>query len=239
MRNKIIFKKILIILITLFVSIVVIIATHIISIAYYKNYGQYNGGDAKRVSKVPDRFISIENLYDDTNGNLGWDTVFFPQIVFFDSDGVHIYIEYLDNAAFIVRYKDEYYINEFNYENLVFEADMIAEQRNRIYTIGDAVIVRARGNIPYVIIIDSVEIENEGNFAKGTIKFRPNPAITESEREKIFDSVETDKGKIIDRFTFIDDNTAQVTIPADGKISMIILKSPHYEYCIRKVSIEE
>lgn len=239
-------KKILFIVISLLVSIVIIIVTHIISIAYYKSYGQYNE-DAKRVYKLPERYILIselDNYYDTPNANLKY-RILNDRIGFIDSDNMGIFSIPLNNSYFIVRYKGEYYINEWEYECLLHDANIIAEQRDRIYNLGDAIILRGSEIIPYVIIIDSVETENVGDGELNTIKFTTNPNIPEYERSgrkrdtPIFDHIETDKGTIIDDFTIIDEETVQVILPVDEKINIIVLKSPDYEDCIRKVKIEE
>ena len=233
-------RKILFIILILFVNIVIIVVTHIISIQYYKYYGQYNGGDAKCVYKLPDGYISIENekFYNDAKGILNWNTIFFPQIIFNDADNISIFVTYLDADWFIVRYKNEYYIDELMYDKLIYDANIIAEQRNRIYNMGEAVILRVHGVIPYVIIMNAVETESERNFEVSTIKFTKNPSISERKTIKIFDQIETDKGTIINKFVYINEETVQVKLPAGEKISMIVLKSPDHEGCIRKVRVE-
>ena len=133
-------KKILFIsLLSLFI-VVIIIATHIISIKYYKNYGQYYEGGA-HVYKIPDKFVSLNEVCEDTNGKLTY-TLWPHNISFQDVDNMEIYVTLYTNSDVIVKYKNEYYINEFIYEDLVHDANIIAEQRNRIYNIGNPVILR-------------------------------------------------------------------------------------------------
>jgi len=235
-------KRIIFMVISMLVISVVIVATHIISIEYYRFYGQYRE-DAKRVYKVPEGFISlnkIDRYADYTDGKLKW---MFDHggIGFIDSDDMGLYGTPLNNSQFIVKYKDEYYIRNFMYEELLHAADIIAEQRNRIYNLGDIVILRGHNGIslfPYVVIIDSVETKNVGELVVNIIKFKTDQNISERDRKKIFGHIETDKGTIINEFTFVDEGSVQTDLPAGEKISMIILKSPDYEDCVRKVSVE-
>ena len=230
-------KKKKMLFISLFVNIAVIAVTHIISIAYYKNYGQYHEG-AKRVCKIPDGYTYIENLEEDTGGILRY-KAYFPMISFIDSDNMGIYSTMLSNSEVVVMYKDEYYVENCAYEEWLGIAKIIAEQRNRIYNFGEAVILRGSEIIPYVIVVQSLETEIEGDYATSTIRFDLSPScLSESKREKIFDHVETEKGETIDKFVLIGEGTAQVMHHADDNIKMIVLKSPDYKdsTCIRKIS---
>jgi len=231
-------RKILFIPIITLVIIAIIIATHILSIKYYLFYGQYDE-DAKRVYRVPEEsYISIKNLKEDTNDKLRW--VFDHGVIsFFDSDSMVIYRASSNNNWFIVRYKDEYYINAFMYDDLIITANIIAEQRNRIYNLGDIVILRSDYDIPYdyAIKIDTVQTDTLDE-TKHIIKFTTSFDIPEHKRKQIFNHIETDKGTIINDFTFINEKTVQVQLAQNEKINMIIVKSPDYKNYIRKISIE-
>lgn len=229
----------------LFASILifVIIATHIISIAYYKNYGQYNEG-AKRVYKMPEGYIPLQKIYEYTEGKLRYIGTDHNSVLIRDSDDmfIHNFNISLNNSWFIVRYKDEYYINEIEYEKLLRDAKIIAEQRNRIYNLGDAVMLRGSEIVPWIIIIDSLEMESIGESVAYTIKFTTNPSVSENKILKIFGHVETDKGTIINEFAFVDEGTVQVELPAGEKIGMLILTSPANNElinCVRRVRVEE
>jgi hypothetical protein len=247
MNKKKILKKILFISISLFVNIVLIIATNKISISYYKNYGQYYDRDVKSVCKVPDGFISLNNIkhldrYSDyTDSKLRW-VIVDGDIGFRDSDDMALDNSPLNNSDFIVKYKNEYYVDKLQIYDLLDSAAVIEEQRNRPYNLGEIIVLRGHNRIalfPYVVIIDSVETESIGGSVLSTIKFKMDRNTYERNKMKIFDHVETDKGKFINNFTFIDDKTVQVKIPAGEKINMIVLKSPDYASCIRRVLVRE
>ena len=232
-------KKILFLSLTPLFIITIIITTYIISIKYYKYYGQYHK-DAQCVYKLPDNFVLLNEVCEDTNGKLTY--MLWPHnISFQDADNIGIYTTLYSNSDDIVKYKNEYYINEFIYEDLVHDTNIIAEQRNRIYNIGNPVILRGYEVIPWVIVIDSVETEIIGKFMINTIAFSINPNVSEFETLKIFDHIETEKGTIINDFIFINENAVQIKIPIDEKINMLILKSPdnnNFINCVRKISIE-
>lgn len=223
-------KKILLISLVPIMIITTIIVTYIKSIEYYKYYGQFHE-DAKRVNKVSENYISIKNMIEDTNGKLRW-VIWHSSISFKDSDNITIYSTSLgNNSSAIVKYKGEYYIDELLYDELMVIADGIAEQRNRMYNLGNAVILRGHEVIPYVIIVDSVETEIVGEVAINTIKFRMERNISEDKINKIFSYIETDNGTRINEFTLIDKETVEVRLPVDEEINMILLKSPDFESC--------
>jgi len=239
MSKKETLKKFLLVLLFVVTLIFTVIVTNRISIKYYQVYGRFNE-DAKRVYKIPDKFISLKSLKEEITDKLSY-MIGEGGIGFVDVDDIGIFYEKLSADWFIVRYKDEYYIRDIKYKELIYDASMILEQRNRIYNIGEAVILRGREIVPFVVTINSVETESEGKYARSTIKYTTNPNIPEFDsktgwrRRTIFDRIETDKGTIITDFTFVDEETLQVKHPAGEKIRMIILKSPDYEGCIRKV----
>jgi len=233
-------KKIRVILLMaiaiIIVMLVTIMITHTLSIEYYKYYGKYNNG-VKHVNEIPDIFTSIKNLKEDTDGKLSY-TYGPHNIIFQDSDNIILYSILYTDDDIILEYNDEYYIDDLLYDDLINKANIIAEQRNRLYNIGDMVILRGREIIPWVIIIDSAETENIGNDeVLTTIHFKINLSVSEDDRMKMFDHVETDKGTIIGDFIFIDEETVQVKLPADEKVNMIVLKSPDFKGCIRKIYI--
>lgn len=246
-------KKILYIAISLVVAAVLVVATHIISIEYYKKYGQY-GERAKRVDKMPEGYVCISDLYD----FLSYDyvpetaltyTAFRGSIYFKDSDGFSICSEALNHSYFIVEYEDEYYVNEEVYNSMLRAANIIAEQRNRIYSIGEPIAVRLvemDSCIPYIITIDSVEAEGVSEGEMNTIRFTVDPKLTiltSEEKKRIFKQIETDAGTIIRDFTSTDEGTVQVIVPAGEKIRTIVLKYPvrlnlSYFGWVRKVAVQ-
>ena len=242
-------KKIFIISISLLVICVTVIITHIISIHYYKSYWRFHE-DAKRVRELPDPaewYIHLNEIVT-SDGNMKWYVSRSrSEFVFVDSDNLVIYSAALNDSQVIVKYKGEYYVHKFVYEDALYEANIVAEQRNRIYSLGDAVILRGRGVIPFVVIINSVETESVGNVLMSTISFTTNPKSIPDYQSwtgrvrnaKIFDHIETDKGTIIDEFILVDEGIVKIEIPLGEKINMIVVKSPDYEDCIRKVNIKE
>ena len=155
-------RKILFIFILLFVVTATAIITHVVSIRYYINHGQYYV-DARSVRELPNLYIPLDTLPRATeirrrdsksNNDLEW-IILYSTLYFMDSDNIEIFSTHLSNSSLIIKYKDEYYISERVYNPVVYNANVIAEQRNRLYNIGDAVILRGHEVIPYIIIIDS------------------------------------------------------------------------------------
>ena len=66
--------------------------------------------DAETVSEIPLGFVRLPERSDLDNGlrYIPWET----QIAFLDSDGNCVYQTGFNNSEFIVKYQDEYYVNE-------------------------------------------------------------------------------------------------------------------------------
>ncbi|MNN08659.1 hypothetical protein D3C81_1215200 [compost metagenome] len=195
--------------------------------------------DTKMVSKVvPSGFISLNEAIDNTKGTLRY-VPWESQISFLDADSFTIYQTGFANRDFIVEYKDEYYINGEKYSELVGIANATVEQRNRTYYLGDTVGLRKSATDQYAVKVDTVEVETVDEVVTYTIKFTVDHVDYDYQRKQIFDHVETESGKIINNLTFVDEGTVQFELQARDRIRTIVLKSPDYDECIRKVSIEE
>lgn len=194
--------------------------------------------DAKMVSKVPSGFISLNEAIDNMKGTLRY-VPWESQISFLDADNMTIYQTGFANRDFIVKYKGEYYINEVKYSEMVEIANDTVEQRNRTYYLGDIVGLRKDATDQYLFKVDTVEVETVDEMVIYTIKFSVDHVDYDYQRKQFFDHVETENGEMITNFTHVDEGTVQIKLLAGDKISKIVLKSPDYAKCIRKVKIEE
>ncbi|MBR5218529.1 MAG: hypothetical protein IKV89_02240 [Clostridia bacterium] len=72
--------------------------------------------DVKEVTKVPEGFIRLPECGELENMSwMGWET----QIVFLDEEENCIYQTGFNNSEFIVWYKDDYYVNEEKFKELL------------------------------------------------------------------------------------------------------------------------
>jgi hypothetical protein len=195
--------------------------------------------DAKMVSKaVPSGFISLKEAIDNMKGSLRympWES----QIAFLDADNITIYQTGFENRDFIVTYKGEYYINEEKYSELAKIANSTMEQRDRTYHLGDTVGLRKSATDQYAVKVDAVELETVDEVGIYTIKFSVDHVDYAYRRKQFFDHIETESGRMIKDFTFVNEGTVQIKLLAGDKIRMIVLKSPDYDECVRRVSIKE
>lgn len=118
-------------------------------------------------------------------------------------------------------------------------ANSTVEQRNRTYHLGDAVGLRKSATDQYAVTVDTVEAETVDGVRIYSIEFSVDHVDHDYQRKQFFDHVETKSGQIIKDFTFVNEGTIQIELPAEDKIRMIVLKSPNYDESIRRVSIEE
>lgn len=113
------------------------------------------------------------------------------------------------------------------------------EQRNRTYHLGDTVGLRKSATDQYAVKVDVVEVETVDEVGIYTIKFSVDHVDYAYQREQFFDHFETESGRMIKDFTFVNEGTVQIKLPAGDKIRIIVLKSPDYDECVRRVSIKE
>jgi len=195
--------------------------------------------DATVVSKaVPSGFISLEEAIDNMNGSLSY-IAWESQIAFLDADNITIYQTGFEDRHFIVKYKGEYYINEEKYSELVKIANSTMEQRDRTYHLGDTVGLRKSATDQYAFKVDAVEMETVDEVGIQTIKFSVDHVDNAYQKKQFFDHFETESGRMIKGFTFVNEGTVQIELRAGDKIRMIVLKSPDYDESFRRVSIEE
>ncbi len=197
--------------------------------------------DAKVVERLTPGFVKLStvgNLSD--NGGLHY-TIGVSQILFLDADEICIYQTALYNSQMIIKCQNQYYFNEVKLTELIDLATITAQQRDWIYN--GPVSLRARG-APYTIMLFDVDtsIGTNGNnlynlsFAKSV----SGDCVWGYETDimkQIFDHVETNKGTIIYDFTIVNARgDFQVQIPAGEELSIVVVKSPDYPCCVRKIS---
>jgi len=273
MSKKKTLKKVFFILLISLVLIAVIVVTHIISVWHHINYGQLRQ-DARRVRQAPDPewyipLSSFSSPISSPNGNIRH-LIWHGEIIFTDSDNKEILRTPLNLGsnivANIVRYRNEYYVWSPLYDYMMRHATVVAEQRNRTYSLGEPILLRSGSTLQPVIVINSVEVKSTYDGELNTINFTINPPIyvidssaTGFKRHRIFGYVEadvgifgyieTDKGTIIDEFAFTDGGTVQVKLPAGEKINMIALRNPNrrswgsadsifFSHFVRKVALQ-
>jgi len=185
--------------------------------------------DAKVVKKIPSGFIHLWNSLDELENDLHY-VAWESQISFLDADEVCIYQTSFANSDFIVKFEDEYYVNEEIFSELIKIADISPETRYRIYALGDEVEVYGiDGNI-YIVKITKVEAIKTDDLTTYEIKYKVLPNGIESGSRNFIYQVETKEGVTFGEFDFIDEETALFDIPEnrEKEIEAIILRSPDY-----------
>jgi hypothetical protein len=200
-----------------------------------------NRNDSKEVREMPEGFIYLEK--EGGNWENGLHYVPFETIIsFVDADGINIYQTGYSNSDFIVKQKGEYtyYVNEEKFLEVYDMANTVFEQRNKIYGLGDEVKMRDFGENSYTVKVMGVDMIIQENRAEYEIKIMVvSPDLAAEETVLFFDHVETEKGEIIKDFTFAGEGKVKVGLPVDVEIKLIVLKTPEYPECLRKVSVEE
>ena len=185
--------------------------------------------DAKVVKKIPPGFIHLEmggNRQENGLRYVAWES----QISFLDADGICIYQTSFANSDFIVKFKNEYYVNEEIFLELMKVADISPETRRKMYSLGEEVEVYGIDETMYIVKITEVEAIKIDDATTYRVKYKVTPNGIENGNRNFIYQVETKEGVTFDEFDFIDEETAIFNIPAnrDRKIGAIILRSPDY-----------
>jgi hypothetical protein len=160
----------------------------------------YEDDGAKVVYKLPEGFVSLHDLneradrilkmlpFEDWNQEIAF-CVTAPKIEFVSSC---IFQTPASNSDYFVSYKNELYINEAKYMNLVEAAAYALEQHQRTYNLGEE--VEVIGETVYkvkIISVEAIETEPCGTDSCVTyhIKYAITPNITE-ERQSLFAKIE-------------------------------------------------
>ena len=209
------------------------------------------GDDAKVVSKIPDGFVSLIELNNHEDKNIRiilWDNQisFMIEAPDTQSGEVCLYQTFIGERDVIVKYKDEYYVNEAKYLELTNIAILAIEERQRIYNFGDEVAIRVVGETIYTVKIISLETgETEPHYDDTLttyyIKYVISPDVAKNDHARIISSVETEYGVSYTSLDFLDEETVSVKIRARGndKIKEIILRSPDYIGLTYRVAVGE
>ena len=199
------------------------------------------GVDAKVVSKIPDGFVSLIELDNRADNILEY--IFWENLIsFYDaSDRVGFYQTHIRNRDFIVKYKNEYYVNEATYLEFTNIALIAREERQRTYNFGDTIEILAR-NGNYYVTIKGVDEKSQDDKKICDIKYSITTDVSENNLKSIFESVEITVGTSKGRdnvFDFIDSETIRLEMKADRKLEAIILKSPEYMGLTYRVIVNE
>ncbi|HNX15146.1 MAG TPA: hypothetical protein PK854_04000 [Oscillospiraceae bacterium] len=224
---------------------------------YYINYEKYSRLVKAAVAKIvsstaiavvptkPAEFVPLQTELDELQN--GHNVFFFETgVSFYNADGVGIYGAAINDPEFLVLYNDGYYVNKEKFQEIVEIADKIVEQRDKIYSLGEEVKL-PQGYTHYVdgypvfpqgytIKINELKKDTD-NDTLNLIKFSVTPTVSENNKKKMFDYIETDKGTIIRDFNFTGADEVWVKVPQGEKINMIFVKSPDYPKAIRKINV--
>ena len=194
--------------------------------------------DAQVVSEIPSGFTRLPEggLKGNDLRYVTWES----QISFLDADGICIYQTGFHNSDFILKYKDEYYVNEKKYSELVEIAAFSPEQRCHTYSLGDTIEIRGEGKSYYVSIIslERRKLSKNNPYATIDITFSAITHLDEIELNSIFATIETTDGVFYNGFEFINSRTARIEIRDEHKLAAIVLKSPEYPVISYRVVAE-
>lgn len=187
---------------------------------------------------IPQGFVSLNEAISQANDSLQY-VPWESQIALMDADGITIYQTGFDDESFIVKHKDEYYIDGARNSELTKIAEATLEQRNRIYRLGEPIELRKNATENYTVKVVSAEIETVEGIRRCTFRVAADHKMDAEQTRLFFDHVQTESGKILEDFTVLNDDTVQIRLPAGDRLQKLILKSPEYESATRTVMLKE
>jgi hypothetical protein len=190
------------------------------------------GVDSKAVSELPSGFIPLPLGNEESANGLHY-VPWESQISFMDADECCIYQTGFTNSDFIVKFRNEYYVNEEKYLELIEIAGLAAEEHLQTHNFNEVVEIRGAAKTVYdakVLSLEAVATEPFGDDILTTYHINYTVTPTVSENQRIIVSVETKQGVTYSNLDYIDKETLSVQIRERGgdDIVAVILGSPDY-----------
>ena len=228
-KKKIVIASALVVLIVLVIGCAVMQQRHI-ERTYY----------GKVVREVPDGFVHLQNNLKNGMRTVGFES----RITFMDADGNSFFSTGFGYSDFIVRYNNEYYVNEEKLLELIEVAGIVSEQRHKTYNLGDFIEVRGAGETVYTVQIISVEAGATEPFANDiltTYNIKYYMSSNASGYEHIISMVETKQRVEYSSFDYIDSENigVKIRLRGDDTIEAIILSSPTFPGLIYRVVVSD
>jgi len=208
--------------------------------------GEDDEYDAKVIGQVPPGFTHMEKGGESWENGLRY--VFWEGVIsFLDADGITIYQTLLTNSDFIVKNKDEYYINEEKFLELTDIAAISCETRRRVYHFEDAVEIRGAGDTIYTVKIVALETgATRPTYQHGLTTYEIEYTASCNNPENvdwiIRGAVETNTETRYSDFAFLDTAketlAVQVEIRGNETIEAIVLKSPDYPGLSYRITVD-
>jgi len=188
--------------------------------------------DARRVLFIPDGFIALDYATHGMDEVLRW-FGWAENIVFQDSDEMTIFQTSFRDRSFIVRYRDDYYVNEKSFNEISEFATSVFEQRNTLYSVGDIIKMRGSGGTKefigwrdwemYSLEIVSVERDTNDKATVYLIEFSINPTVKRENILGFFDYVKTQNGNTYNNFILRNPTSVYIRVGNDESIDILAL----------------
>jgi len=149
--------------------------------------------DATVVKKIPLGFIHLEKGGNRQKNGLhyvSWES----QISFLDADEICIYQTSFANSDFIVKFKNEYYVNEEIFLELMKVANISSETRRKTYSLGDEIEVHGIDKTMYIVKVIEVEAIKIDDSTTYKIKYKVTPNGIGNGNRNFIHQVETKEG---------------------------------------------
>ena len=180
------------------------------------------------VSTLPDGFISHYDAMKDMDGiisTLVWKTNYNV----YDAEGVIIFGTDVHDDSFMVIYRNQLYVCEYQFSQIYENAMSILEYLNRKHSVGDAIEIRGAYNnrqIPYRVIISSVERLEKDTVAVYEINFSISPNVDSRYILGFFEAAVLQGGNRIYDFVLVSDEKVSIELSNTEFVEMLVLNIP-------------
>ena len=185
---------------------------------------------------LPEGFIALGKALDGLEKIISRTFVWHGFFDIRDSEGLTIFTTSEKNSDFIVIHGNALYVNEEEFSKIVERANEVYEQRNAVYSVGDAVEIRGhiaeadengfRPLTQYDLSITNAKRVADSKGAAYEIKFTIDPMVEDGILIGFFDYALTRVGMKRGDFTLIDHETVRLEVGRFERIKMLALNVP-------------
>ena len=178
------------------------------------------------VSALPEGFVPLDTVIEDMGGILSimfWSTNFG----IIDSEGITTFQTDVHDDSFIVIFRNQYYVCENQFSQILDHAMNIREQQDRMYSIGEAMEIRGRpSHTIYTITIASVERLEMDTVAVYEINFSIYPSVDSNNALAFFEAVVLKSGNRLHHFILTSEETMTMELSRTEFVDMLVLNIP-------------
>jgi len=188
---------------------------------------------------LPDGFIRLYDAAEKAEGVMSY-SFFEDYFSLIDIDGHSVGGSLVTDSSLLVRYQDEYYVNEEKFLEAMEIAKVSPEQRRKRYSLEDAIEMRGIGETIFIVKIVTFDSVKKDDVRTYTIKHSITVNTTEFGRKPFINYVTTEDGITLTTYNdYIDTDTVIFDMSKDSEIDTITFLSPDFPWFDYIISVDK